>query len=156
NTFAVDPNFRVGYSQNWQVSLQRDLPGSLVMTATYQGVKGTRAQQQFLPQTYAADATALCGGCPTGYQYLTSNGNSTRQAGVLQLRRRLHSGFTAQLNYTWSKSIDDAALGGGPLGPNGQPNQSAAVIAQDWLNLSGERGRSPFDQRHLLNVQFQY
>ena len=26
NTFAVDPNFRVGYAQNWQLSMQRDLP----------------------------------------------------------------------------------------------------------------------------------
>ena len=25
-TFAVDPNFRLGYSQNWQASIQRDLP----------------------------------------------------------------------------------------------------------------------------------
>ena len=29
NTFAIDPNFRVGYAQNWQLSVQRDLPGSL-------------------------------------------------------------------------------------------------------------------------------
>ena len=27
NTFAVDPNFRIGYAQNWQLSIQRDLPG---------------------------------------------------------------------------------------------------------------------------------
>ena len=27
NTFAIDPNFRVGYAQNWQASVQRDLPG---------------------------------------------------------------------------------------------------------------------------------
>ena len=27
NTFAIDPNFRVGYAQNWQLSVQRDLPG---------------------------------------------------------------------------------------------------------------------------------
>lgn len=148
NTFAVDPNFKTGYVQTWQVSLQRDLPGSLVMTAIYMGIKGTRAQQQFLPHTYPAGATPLCGTCPNGYQYLTSNGNSSRQSGQLQLRRRLHSGFTATLNYTWSKSIDNAALGGG--------GQGAAMIAQDWLNLSAERGLSPFDQRHLVNVQFQY
>ena len=47
NTFAVNPDFRVGYSQNWQLSVQRDLPGSLVMTATYLGIKGTGARQQF-------------------------------------------------------------------------------------------------------------
>ena len=33
NTFAVDPNFRVGYAQNWQLAVQRDLPGSLQLTA---------------------------------------------------------------------------------------------------------------------------
>jgi hypothetical protein len=154
NTFAVDPNFRTGYSQNWQVSLQRDLPGSMVMTATYLGIKGTRAQQQFLPQTYPVGDPGLCPSCPTGYQYLTSNGNSTRQSGQLQLRRRLHSGFTASLNYTYSKSIDDAALGGS--GPQGGRGASATVIAQDWLNLAAERGLSPFDQRHLANIQIQY
>jgi hypothetical protein len=148
NTFAVDPNFRAGYAQNWQLSVQRDLPASLVMTATYLGVKGTRAQQQFLPQTYPSGAANPCPSCPSGYAYLASNGNSTRQSGQLQLRRRLHSGFTAQLNYTFSKSIDNAALGG--------RGQGAAVIAQDWLNLSGERGLSNFDQRHLLNAQVQY
>ncbi len=153
NTFAVDPNFRAGYSQNWQVSMQRDLPGSLVMTATYLGIKGTRAQQQFLPHTYPAGAAGLCPSCPNGYQYLTSNGNSTRESGQIQVRRRLHNGFTASLNYTWSKSIDDAALGGGSS--NGRP-AAATVIAQNWLNLSGERGLSPFDQRHLVNMQLQY
>ena len=42
NTFAVDPNLRVGSAHNWQVSLQRDLPASLTMTATYLGTKGSR------------------------------------------------------------------------------------------------------------------
>ena len=26
NTFAVDPDFRIGSAHNWQVSIQRDLP----------------------------------------------------------------------------------------------------------------------------------
>ena len=30
DVFAVDPNFRVGYYQNWQLLVQRDLPGALV------------------------------------------------------------------------------------------------------------------------------
>ncbi len=147
NTFAVDPDFRVGYSQNWQLSVQRDLPRSMIMTATYLGIKGTRAQQQFLPNTVPNGAANPCPSCPTGYTYLTSNGNSTRNSGTIQLRRRLHSGFTAQVQYTLSKSIDDALLGG----QGGQ-----AVIAQDWRNLRGERGLSNFDQRHALMVQAQY
>jgi hypothetical protein len=148
-SFAIDPNFRVGYVQTWQLSVQRDLPWSLQMTATYFGNKGTRSPQEFLPNTYPAGAVNPCPACPAGYEFLTSNGNSYREAGIFQLRRRLHNGLTATAQYTFSKSIDDAsALGGG---------QSAnQPLAQNWLNLSAERGLSTFDQRHLLTTQLQY
>jgi hypothetical protein len=148
NTFAIDPNFQVGYAQNWNLSVQRDLPGSLVMTATYLGIKGTRGMQEFLPNTFPAGAANPCPTCPSGFEYFTSNGDSTREAAQLQLRRRLHSGLTATLQYTYSKSIDDSALGG--------KSQAQSVVAQNWLDLSAERGLSTFDQRHLLNLSVQY
>ena len=177
DTYAVDPNFRVGYAQNWQLSVQRDLPGSLQLTATYLGIKGTRGMQEFLPNTFPAGATNPCPSCPAGFAYLASNGNSTRESGQVQLRRRLHNGLTATLRYTYSKSIDDdSALGGQgasaatqntPSNPfsasaaaSGGTSQSsppsALTIAQNWLDLGAERGLSTFDQRHLLNVQMQY
>ena len=148
NTFAIDPNFRVGYAQNWNLSVQRDLPGSLVMTATYLGVKGTRGMEEFLPNTFPAGAPNPCPACPAGFAYLTSNGNSTRETGQIQLRRRLHNGFAAMVQYAFSKAIDDSALGG--------RGQATSVIAQNWLDLSAERALSIFDQRHLLSVQAQY
>ena len=148
-TFAVDPDFRVGYAQSWQLSVQRDLPRALVMTATYLGLKGTRGSQMFLPNTYpAGSAVVPCATCQTGFTYLASNGNSTREAGMLQLRRRLQRGFTASTQYTYAKAIDDSSLGG--------RNQGGQLIAQDWLNLSGERGRSNFDQRHQITAMVQY
>jgi hypothetical protein len=125
NTFAVDPNFRVGYAQTWQLSIQRDLPGALQATATYLGVKGTRGVQQFLPNTYPIGAANPCTDCPSGFVYQASGGDSTRQAGQVQLRRRLRSGFTASLLYTFSKSIDDDAFLGGQ-GHVLAGNQSAA------------------------------
>jgi hypothetical protein len=111
--------------------------------------------------------------------YRASNGNSTREAGSLQLRRRLRSGFTATLQYTYSKSIDnDSILGGqGPVattsasgtGPGAttgpttgattaaaSPSPQTPAVAQNWLNLSAERGLSTFDQRNLVNAQIQY
>jgi hypothetical protein len=148
NTFGVDPNFHIGYAQSWQFSVQQDIPGSMVMTATYLGIKGTRAGQQFLPNTYPVGAVNPCLTCQSGYTYMTSNGNSTRESGSLQLRRRFHNGFQASANYTYSKAIDDAALGG--------RGQGGSVVAQNWLDLAGERGLSPSDQRHLLSAQLQY
>jgi hypothetical protein len=125
NNFAVDPNFRVGYAQTWQLSVQRDLPEALQMTATYLGVKGTRGVQQFLPNTYPIGAVNPCAGCLAGFVYQASGGDSTRQAAQVQLRRRLRSGFTASLLYTYSKSIDDDAMLGG-MGHVSSSSQTAA------------------------------
>ena len=159
NTFAVDPNFRVGYAQTWQMAVQSDLPGALQATATYLGIKGTRGVQEYLPNTNPIGAANLCSSCPSGFIFRASNGNSTREAGSLQLRRRLRSGFTASVQYTYSKSIDnDSVLGGqGPVAPGAVPQVlPTPVVAQNWLDLSAERGLSTFDQRNLMNAQIQY
>jgi hypothetical protein len=76
------------------------------------------------------------------------------------------------LQYTFSKSIDDdAALGGQGASAIGQNSPSAAssgtpassatgqsnlATAQNWLDLSGERGLSTFNQHHLVSLQMQY
>ncbi|HZQ54386.1 MAG TPA: carboxypeptidase regulatory-like domain-containing protein [Bryobacteraceae bacterium] len=184
NTFAIDPNFRVGYAQQWQLSIQQDLPGSMQLTAIYSGIKGTRGLQEFLPNTFPIGAANPCLACDSGYVYVASNGNSIREAAQLQLRRRLHNGFTAQVQYTFAKSIDDdSSLGGQEVLTTATPtatpapqsstqsNQTnttstiaaapetptpPATIAQNWLNLRAERGLSSFDQRHLVSMQIQY
>jgi hypothetical protein len=140
-TFGVDPEFRTGYVQTWKISVQSDLPAALQFNASYLGSKGTRGQQQFLPNTFPTGPAV-----PFGFVYLVSNGNASRHAGELQLRRRLRKGLTAQFHYTWAKSIDNALLGG----------RGRAVIAQNWLDLGAERARSTFDQRHLIATSFQY
>jgi hypothetical protein len=149
NTFAIDPNFRVGFSQNWQASVQRDLPMSLTVVATYLGTRGNRLMQEFLPNTWAPGAVNPCPACPVGFVYLTSTGTSNRHSGQVQLRRRLRNGLTAQVQYTLAKAEDNAtAFIGASMG--GQ------AIAQDWRNLDAEWGPSNFDQRHLVNAGFQY
>ncbi|HTV54533.1 MAG TPA: carboxypeptidase-like regulatory domain-containing protein [Terriglobia bacterium] len=173
DNFAIDPNFQVGYAQNWDVELQRDLPWSMQLTATYLGTKGTRGLQEFLPNTYPAGAVNPCPACPSGFTYFASNGNSSREAGQIQLRRRLENGLTATLQYTYSKAIDDdSQLGGqGATTPESTTvvpwlmlgaaqssgtSQSASTIAQNWRDLEAERSLSAFDQRNLLNAQLQY
>ena len=170
-TFAVDPHFRIGDAQNWQLSVQRDLPGSLQMNVTYLGTKGTHGMQEFLPNTYPAGAANPCPECPVGFTYLISGGNLSREAARVQLRRRLHSGLAGSLQYTWSKSIDDDSFVGGQGPASSQsatpgefPTASAssaaantsATIAQNWRDLAAERGLSSFDQRNALTAQLQY
>jgi hypothetical protein len=146
------------------VSVQRDLPFALQMTATYNGIKGTHGPQEILPNSYPGTANP-CPSCPLGFEYETSNGDSIREAGMLQLRRRLRSGFAATLSYTYAKSIDDDAYLGGAghqTASSGGSAQSAslsspsAAIAQNWLDPKAERSLSSFDQRQLVNLTAQY
>ncbi len=162
DNFAIDPNFRVGYAQEWRLSAQRDLPGSLQMVVTYFGIKGTRGVQEFFPNSCPPNlsGTPPCTSAPSGYVYRTSNGNSTKEAGMVELRRRLRSGFTAGATYTYSKAIDDDyALGGqGPVtaGSIGGGGGGAGQVAQNWNDLAAQRGLSTFDQRHVLSASLQY
>ncbi len=149
NTFAVDPNLRVGAAQNWQAFVQRDLPGSLTIVATYLGTKGTDLLQEFLPNTFPPGAVNPCPSCPSGFVFLQSNGSSSRHAGQLQLRRRLRNGLMASIQYTLAKATDNATAFAGV-------NLTGTAIAQDWRNLDAEMAPSNFDQRHQINAQFQY
>jgi hypothetical protein len=160
--FGIDPNFRIGYAQAWQLSVQRDLPFAMQATATYSGIKGTHGPQEILPNTHPLGSESPCPSCPSGFVYETSNGKSIREAGQFQLRRRLRSGFAASINYTFAKSVDDDSYLGGQGHSQASSSQSAplsypsASIAQNWLDPKSERSRSSFDQRQLMDVQAQY
>jgi hypothetical protein len=142
-TFAIDPRFKVGTAQAWNLVIQQDLPQAMQMVITYLGIKGTHIPQRLLPNTYASGGANPCAACTVGYTYLTSGGNSSRQGGTIEVRRRQRNGFQASVNYTYAKAIDNAGLGG-------------SLIAQNWLDLKGERALSNFDQRHAAQVQVQY
>jgi hypothetical protein len=149
NTFAVDPDLRVGFAQNWQVSAQRDLPASLTIIGTYLGASGSRLMQEILPNTYPAGGVNPCPTCPLGFVHLSSHGNSQRHAGQVQVRRRLRNGLTATVQYTLAKATDDAAALAGA-------SMNGAAVAQNWMDVDAEHAPSSFDQRHLLTAQFQY
>jgi hypothetical protein len=144
-TFALDPNFQIGYLHYWQLAVQHGLPGSLVATLTYNGNRGVHQVQQFLPNTVAPGAAQSL--YPAGYVYETSNGSSIYHAGIAQLQRRFRSGLAGNLIYTFSKAIDDSQGVGGRGGIGG--------YAQNWLDLAAERSLSSFNRTHILNMNLQ-
>ncbi len=150
-TFAVDPAFRPGRVQNWAVSVQRDLPGSLTVIAGYLGAAGADLTQASLPNSYPPGAQNPCPACPSGYVSLASDGRSLRNAAQFTIRRRLHNGLTASAQYTLSKSTDDAATFS-----NTTLTPGSLAVAQDWRDPGAERGPSSFDERHLFSAQAQY
>lgn len=146
-TYAIDPNFRIGYLHYWQASVQQNLASSIVLTLTYQGDIGTHQLQEFLPNTFPAGSPKSP--FPSGYVYITSNGNSNYNAASLQLQRRFRSGLSWNAIYVFSKAIDDAQGLGGRTSPG-------SAFAQNWLDLSAERSLSSFNRTHSLNLNVQY
>ncbi len=149
NSFAVDRYYRVGYAQSWNLSLRQDLVRSLAIEVGYLGTKGTRLDIQRMPNR-AAPGSPLTSedrrqiNNAVGFIFDSSDGHSIYHAGQVRLMRRFQRGFSANLSYSYGKSIDNVSTFGG----------GATVVAQNDQDLRLERGLSSFDQRHNLSVFF--
>jgi hypothetical protein len=152
-TFAVDPNFRIGYVHSWQASVQQTLKAGLVATVTYSGAKGTHQMQEFIPNSAPPGTSYFCASCPSNFYYMTSGGNTISNNIWLQLQRRFRSGFSGNLIYMHANTIDDGSAGGGGRGGSGG---SASMVAQNWLDVDAERARSSGIRSNTLNVMMQY
>lgn len=147
NTYAVDPNYRVGYAQTWNTNVQTDLRYSLVLDVGYLGTKGTRLDIQRLPNR-ALPGSPLTAeqrrqiGNATGFTYESSEGNSIYHALQVRLSRRMRRGVGFQAFYTFGKSIDNSSTFGG----------AGNTVAQNDKDLHAERGLSSFDHRHTFNL----
>ena len=136
NNFALDPNYRLSYVQVWNLDIQRDLPGGLLMNLDYNGSKGTRLDTQ---------RAILIGGSQP-FTYESSAGNSVFHSGSVRFRKRMSKGLGLSATYIYSKSIDDASsIGGGGV-----------VVAQNAFDIAADRGLSSFDQRHKFTGNWTY
>lgn len=136
NNFAVDPNYRLGYVQVWNLNMQREVAGGVVINVGYNGAKGTRLDLQ-----RALDIPGL-----QPFLYESSEGNSILHAGTFSVRKRLAKGVGLGVTYVYSKSIDDASSIGG----------NSVVVAQNPFDIPADRGLSTFDQRHKVTGNWIY
>src|SRR2546429_9757739 len=100
---SVNPNYRLGYVQIWNLDIQREFPGGVVMNAGYNGAKGTRLDTE--------RALVVSGGQP--FIYESSEGNSILHAGSVRVAKRMAKGLGLSGQYVISESMDDASSIGG-------------------------------------------
>jgi len=144
NNYAVDPNYRLGFVQIWNLDLQRDLTRTVNVGIGYTGTKGTDLDILRAPNRLPGGGLSIAGVQP--FIFESSQGDSILHALSLRIRKRLTSGFAVSGSYTLSRSIDDASSIGG----------SGSVVAQNDQDLAAERGLSSFDQRHRFTGDFTY
>jgi len=144
NNYGIDPNYRIGYAQQWNLDIQRDVRKlGVQINLDYTGTKGTRLDVIQAPNR---TATGLRIADVQPFNWETSAASSILHSGALRIRRRLSRGISLGGTYQFSKSIDNASTvsGGGGGG----------TLAQDAFNLRAERGLSSFDQPHRLNLDY--
>jgi hypothetical protein len=149
NTFAVARNYRTPYAGTWDFFIQHDLGGGFFTEVGYMGTKGTGLDVRTLPNEGPTGSTLATAqrtqlGDAVGFTLDQSVGNSIFNALQARLNRRFNHGLSFQAFYQFAKSIDDSSTFGG----------AGNTVAQNWLDISAERGLSSFDIRHQFTLGF--
>jgi hypothetical protein len=170
NSYAIDPNYRLGYVQIRNLDIQEEIRPTLLVNIDYTGTKGSGLDILSDPNR---SLTGLRITDVQAFNYEESAGSSSANAGSVRVRKRLQAGISLGGTYTFSKSIDDAStigggttsgsssagLGAGGTGPgggggggggsgSGSSNTGSTQVAQNPFYLAGERGLSSFNQTH--------
>jgi hypothetical protein len=174
NSYAVNPNYRLGYVQIRNIDVQQQIRPTLLLNLDYTGTKGTKLDILEAPnRTTGADGFQILIAGVQPFTFENSVGDAEANAGSVRLRKRLANGFSIGGIYTFSKSIDNASsIGGGAttgsgsggLGAGGtgagaggataSPGSGANSVAQNPLNLAAERGLSSFNQTHRFTADY--
>jgi hypothetical protein len=143
NTFGIDPNYRLGYVQIWNVDVQRSLGRTAVVGVGYTGTRGSDLDMQRAPNR-GPNGLRIANVQP--FTWETSQAHSTMQSVSVRLQKRLTRGFSGGVNYTYSRAFDNAStIGGG-----------GATVAQNDQDLAAEWGPSSFSQPHRLAANASY
>jgi hypothetical protein len=149
---AVTPNmmasnFRDGYVQQWNFTVQRELLQGLVLEAAYVGSKGTHlADRRNINQSSPGGTSPFPQFGPIAYS--ESAASSIYHSLQMRAEKRWSRGLSFLASYTFSKSIDNASS---PFQTSTEP-----AFPQDSFNLRAERGLSSFDARHRLVLSHLY
>lgn len=175
NTFVVNPDYLTPYAQTWDLMLEQDLGQNFVLSAAYIGTRGTHLNLLLAPNVAAATGqgqTLITNALP--FVYDTSGAASIYNGLRISLRRFSHNGFSFFANYTYSKSMDDAASVGGAAGARGgglfingmqvggantsnaAATSSLGTVAQNPFDLQDEWGPSSFNPTHSFRFFTRY
>ncbi len=151
---GVIPTFKSAYAQQYNLTVEREVPGRVLFKAAYVGNLGRRLGttiniNQPVPgpgpavprQPYYNIDPAL-----VGVTYQVSDGLSNYNAFQLTAEKRLSHGLSMLLGYTWSHSIDNVGTEfGGGYG-----------VPQDPRCRNCDRGNSASDIRHRFTASYTY
>jgi len=133
--FGFVPDLKLPRSYQWNVALEKSLPGHNIVSATYVGQAGRdllRNAGYYQPNPNFSS-----------FFYLTNNSaRSNYSALQVQYRRPLASHLQALANYTWSHSLDNSS--------------NDVTSGTNTISGLGDYGQSDFDVRQSFSAALTY
>jgi len=157
---TMDQHMRDSSGQNYYLGIERELPGSLLVRANYQGSLGRHLPMlENLNRVDGDAANSTLSPKPpnqlyNGFNYRSNSVNSNYNALVLQAQKRMSNGLQFDTGYTFSKLMDQNSelfAGCSTIG-----GQSAPYYYTTNKNPSLEYGRASFDHRQSFKVSAIY
>ncbi|MCI0627434.1 MAG: TonB-dependent receptor, partial [Acidobacteria bacterium] len=137
NFVAVDRNFRLPYTYQWNAALEQSFSANDTLSMSYVGAAGRRLLRQellFFPSPGFLFPIIIRNVATSDYHALQ-----------LQFQRRLSRGLQALASYTWAHSIDTAS-----------EEVQSTFIPPSLADPRNDRGPSNFDVRHSFNTAVTY
>ncbi|HUI42294.1 MAG TPA: TonB-dependent receptor, partial [Terriglobia bacterium] len=142
---AWDPNRRDGYFENWDLTVERMLPGNFIGQIAYDGSEGHRLFGRL--QANLINPLTGLRPIPTFGQYgeKADIGNSNFHSLQVSLQRHLTNGWLWGTQYMWSHALADQGFGAG----DSTTNENMACLKCDYSSTD-------IDIRHSLSVNSVY
>jgi outer membrane receptor protein involved in Fe transport len=153
-----DSSAATPYNQQWNFTIQQELPAEVVVSAGYVGSKGTRLwlNREINPAVFIpgngtnGQPLSTAGNIDSrrlnrnfqGIDKASTDGNSTYHSLQVSATRRFSKGVYVMSNYTFSKALDYESL------------DRNASLPQNPNNLRAEHGPADFDRRHNFVTSF--
>jgi hypothetical protein len=150
---TLDPASKPGYTQNWNLTVERQFRNDLSLSVAYVGNHGLNVMgsRQLNPALYYAGATVAqenahrlypgIGAMELASSYVYDEFNSLQ----VKVTKRVNRGLTLLSSFVWSKTIDNTSSA--TEGNAGPPNPS---------NFGSARGPADFDQKYRFNLSGVY
>jgi outer membrane receptor protein involved in Fe transport len=157
---TINFDLQSAYIMQYNLSIQRSLPGDVEVTIGYAGSRGNHlirlgdanlapyqilnGRTVFQPQLGRRNPNF------SGIFQRVSDAQSFYNSAQLSVIKRYSSGFRAQLSYTFSHSVDDAS------GINSQDFNNNVQYVSNWYQRTTDRGLSAFAVKHNLTANWTY
>jgi hypothetical protein len=158
-----DPFVRPAITQQWNLTVERQLPANNVLSVGYVGQHGTHlvVPMPYFQKQMMSDGTIKASPYLAGNPVLASisqivgtetNGNQRYDSMQVSLHKRFSAGLEYQVSYTFSKGMSDSI---GYYGDGGQAGSQSSY----WQNLYDRRaewGPTYFDVTHNFVASYVY